>query len=117
MESGTLLHIALLRKTSKANKRPKLACPQPKKTLAFPPTPSLESNYILSGWSTEEAELSIPINLLKANNTRKLRQSLEQKQKNYVLSERTNAKTSDCTHRPRLRSHSFRKYVEYKSAS
>ena len=60
MESGTLLHIALLRKTSKANKRPKFMGSQQKKTFALPPsptpspipTPYPEYNFTLTGWST-----------------------------------------------------------------
>ncbi len=58
MESGTLLHIALLKKTSKAKKRQKSFL---KNKFAIHRQLSLndplEENFTISGWCTEEPEL------------------------------------------------------------
>lgn len=48
MDSGSILHLALLRKTSNAKKR---------KHLAKSKKPLLEDNFTLSGWSIEEGDI------------------------------------------------------------
>lgn len=91
MESGTLLHIALLRKTSNAkSKHPsntytkrQLPHSRKKSNLNHKYIEELQSkskddgdeNFILSGWSTEENELKSQLKLTKNKNLMRLRQS------------------------------------------